>query len=128
MKPEREGGTNLRFAVLIALLVGGLIGGAVGWSLGKPDETDTANGLPRPGRPVEYTLTGRITAINADKTAFGFRADAGTNPPEPSGGFEIGYRMEGMRFIRMGAHVRLRFVAVAGAQDIVISASPVGAG
>ena len=125
---RHEGGANVRFVVVAALLVGGVIGGVVGWSFGKPDEADTSNGLPRPGRPIEYTVTGRITGFNTDKTAFGFRADPRGNPPEPSGGFTTEHQIEGRQFLRMGARVRLRVVAVAGAQEIAISASPVGTG
>jgi hypothetical protein len=91
--------------VAIALVVGLAVGGLAVYAA-------TPRSLPR-----QHIVTGTVTAVNGDRTAFGFATDGGQKT-----GFGL-FETQGAAAIRVGT--RLRLVVVDGdAYQVVVSASP----
>lgn len=71
-----------------------------------------------PDLPRQETVVGRVTAVNSDRTGFGFATDDGRKT-----GFGV-FETEGQSAIDVGA--RLRLVVVDGdGYQVVVRASPV---
>jgi len=72
---------------------------------------------PRSSLPRQQIVTGTVTAVNSDRTAFGFATDGGQKT-----GFGL-FETQGAAAIRVGT--RLRLVVVDGdGYQVVVSASP----
>lgn len=94
--------------VAIALVVGLAVGGLAIYAA-----------TPRSALPRQQIITGTVTAVNSDRTAFGFATDGGQNT-----GFGL-FETQGGAAIRGGT--RLRLVVVDGdGYQVVVSASPLG--
>ncbi len=76
---------------------------------------------PRSSLPRQQIVTGTVTAVNSDRTAFGFATDGGQKTGQKTG-FGL-FETQGAAAIRVGT--RLRLVVVDGdGYQVVVSASP----